>query len=460
MKIIVSNLGPIRHAEFDFEKNLSVFCGPNSTGKTYLSYILYAFTRRRIYLPEDTLTDQQVKSFMDGRVLEIRMDLDRMYKVMKERFDNISHDMSTIFGMSETVAAEMFPDFMVDMDLKSDGYKTYLLNQTFDFTVNLTSNILAHVSKKAGNDLLVVENVSKQMLVEDRSIVKGELLTAIYYQIIISPVFNSHFFPVERTSLYTYYKDILGTRNQLIDKLHQQGNDNPTAVNQLLRRSSQFPLVIHLTLQGAVNMERLRSEKGFYSQLATEIEREVLQGKVSVNNDGDMRFTSVKAPQTVLPLQLSASMTKAIAGIVFYLRHVSAQGDMVFIDEPEVNCHPDVQILLTRIFARMVNAGLRLVISTHSDYIIREINNLIMLKKTPKAMTETIKKWGYKKDMALNHEEVGAYLFAYGKNNKVNVEPIEVTDAGFEVSTIDTTISQLNESSQALYYQLRYGKKE
>jgi hypothetical protein len=75
-------------------------------------------------------------------------------------------------------------------------------------------------------------------------------------------------------------------------------------------------------------------------------------------------------------------------------------------------------------------------------------------------MAKTLNKWGYKNDMAISNEEVGAYLFAYGQDNKVNVVPIDVTDAGFEVRTIDATISQLNESSQVLYYQLKYGKKE
>ena len=148
-----------------------------------------------------------------------------------------------------------------------------------------------------------------------------------------------------------------------------------------------------------------------------------------------------------------------MAGIVFYLRHNSDRGDLIFIDEPEVNCHPDVQILMTRIFARMINAGLRLVISTHSDYIIREINNLIMLSKAPVSMAETLTKWGYQKEMAIEYQDVGAYLFSYGKDNKVEVSPIEVTEAGFEVSSIDATISQLNETSQALYYELRYGQK-
>ena len=460
MKIVVKNLGPIREAKFDFDKKLSVFCGPNNTGKTYLSYILYAFTKRRIYLPEDTLADAQVKSFMDNRQLEIRMDLDRVYSVMKERFDNLCHDLPTIFGVSESTANTMFPDFKIDMNLGCEAYKSYLVEQTYDFSFGLNQNITVHVSKRKGDDLLVIKNTSTKMFQEDRNAVKNDLLTSVYYHAIINPVLNSRFFPVERTSLYTYYKDIQGGRTILLDKLHQQGKDDPATLNMILSNSSQFPLVINHTLQGAMRMGQRRTEKGFYSWLADDIERDVLQGEVSVSSDGDMQFASAKSPQTVLPLQLSASMAKAIAGLVFYLRHYSEQGDMVFIDEPEVNCHPDVQILMTRIFARMVNAGLRLVVSTHSDYIIREFNNLIMLGNAPDSMAESLAKWGYGKDMAIDFNDVGAYLFAYGRDNKVKVSPIEVTDAGFEVSTIDATISQLNETSQALYYQLRYGKKE
>ncbi len=35
MKILVKNLGAIKQAEIDLSKKLTVFCGPNGTGKTY-----------------------------------------------------------------------------------------------------------------------------------------------------------------------------------------------------------------------------------------------------------------------------------------------------------------------------------------------------------------------------------------------------------------------------------------
>ena len=76
---------------------------------------------------------------------------------------------------------------------------------------------------------------------------------------------------------------------------------------------------------------------------------------------------------------MSSSSVKTLSGLVVYLRHIAKKGDVLIIDEPEMNLHPDNQRRLARIFARMINNGLRLIISTHSDYIIRELNNLIML---------------------------------------------------------------------------------
>jgi predicted ATPase len=41
MKFRFENLGVVEKIDFDLSKKLSVFCGPNGTGKTYVSYALY-----------------------------------------------------------------------------------------------------------------------------------------------------------------------------------------------------------------------------------------------------------------------------------------------------------------------------------------------------------------------------------------------------------------------------------
>jgi hypothetical protein len=311
--------------------------------------------------------------------------------------------------------------------------------------------------KKSGELELLVENVSSQIDNKPESL-KNELLTQVY-KVLAFPVFFSHFFPVERNSLYTYYKDIMVNRSQMMEFLQRLENGNRQAfLDYISRNSARYPAAISYTLDAAYKMSALSQDKGYYASLADDIEQEILEGKLSLTDDGDLKYTPNRVPDKEVPLYLSASITKSVSGLVYALRHVVGRYDMIFIDEPEVNCHPDAQILMARIFGKMVNAGIRLLISTHSDYIIREINNLIMLSAAPKEMTKQLQEWGYKEDMALRPQVVGAYLFKYGNGeNRVDVTPIEVNDSGFEVKTIDESISKQNEISETLYYELKYG---
>ena len=44
MKFTFENLGPIKHGEIE-PANMTVICGKNNTGKTYLTYAIYGFLR-------------------------------------------------------------------------------------------------------------------------------------------------------------------------------------------------------------------------------------------------------------------------------------------------------------------------------------------------------------------------------------------------------------------------------
>ena len=457
MKIKINNLGPIQHASFDFDKKLSIFCGPNNTGKTYLSYVLYAFTRQQIDAFEESMTETQLNDFLIKRSFILPVNPEAIYEAISKRQDRSMGDMATVFGISDSVAQKLFADFKMCLTTDKESYVAYLKNRELDFKISYKGNLLAKVTKKSGELELLVENVSSQIDNKPESL-KNELLTQVY-KVLAFPVFFSHFFPVERNSLYTYYKDIMVNRSQMMEFLQRLENGNRQAfLDYISRNSARYPEAISYTLDAAYKMSALSQDKGYYASLADDIEQEILEGKLSLTDDGDLKYTPNRVPDKEVPLYLSASITKSVSGLVYALRHVVGRYDMIFIDEPEVNCHPDAQILMARIFGKMVNAGIRLLISTHSDYIIREINNLIMLSAAPKEMTKQLQEWGYKEDMALRPQVVGAYLFKYGNGeNRVDVTPIEVNDSGFEVKTIDESISKQNEISETLYYELKYG---
>ena len=118
------------------------------------------------------------------------------------------------------------------------------------------------------------------------------------------------------------------------------------------------------------------------------------------------------------------------------------------VDEPELNLHPENQRKIARLFARLVNVGLKVFLTTHSDYIIREFNTLIMLKGKKKITQEE----NYEKKEWLSPQQFRVYITTDKKSKtankqktirtliKANITPEE----GIEMTSFDESIADLN----------------
>ena len=100
--------------------------------------------------------------------------------------------------------------------------------------------------------------------------------------------------------------------------------------------------------------------------------------------------------------------------------------------------------------------GLRLTISTHSDYMVREVNNLIMAGSVYSHDPQLIEEMGYAENMLLKKEEVTVKYFNYGKSKRLlDVVDIKVEDDGFAVESIDNTINSQNKNTETLFDRLQ-----
>ncbi|NGZ28711.1 MAG: AAA family ATPase, partial [Magnetococcales bacterium] len=95
-------------------------------------------------------------------------------------------------------------------------------------------------------------------------------------------------------------------------------------------------------------------------------------------------------------LSLTSSMVSDVIPIIITLYHIinteeslrsiisrgllghGPPKSILFIEEPEAHLHPEVQVQLTEIFAQLVKAGVKVVMTSHSNYIFSKVNNLIM----------------------------------------------------------------------------------
>jgi hypothetical protein len=111
---------------------------------------------------------------------------------------------------------------------------------------------------------------------------------------------------------------------------------------------------------------------------------------------------------------------------------------------------------MARFFGRLVNEGFKVLVSTHSDYIVREINNLIMLSQNHEKTDQLLHQYGYSKNQCIKPGQVEVLLFKRDETGSpgIKARTIEVSETGFEIETIDNVVKDLNDSSQDIYFTL------
>jgi hypothetical protein len=246
----------------------------------------------------------------------------------------------------------------------------------------------------------------------------------------------------ERTAINLFSKELSLNRNALVNEL-LEGKGDPRDLLQ--RRATRYSQPIKDSLEIAEDLSNFKKSHSEFYALADEIEQEILKGVVTVSEMGEVQFSPAHTAQVQLPVHLAASLIKSLSHLVIYFRHLATPNDFIIIDEPELNLHPDSQILVARILAKIVNKGFKVMISTHSDYIVRELNNLILLHKKPQFAA----KYGYSLDCALAPESVQAILFDATTGIPKH---LAVDDTGFEVEAMDRIINDLNNRSQDLFF--------
>ena len=456
MKIKLKNIGTLKQAEIDLSKDLIVLAGPNNTGKTYAAYTVYGVCDLLRISYKYRLKDNKNVENLDSILSNvIKNPFEKTFQVTEiaEMFiDSIPE------FLKENILAQLRNIFAVDVTKFEDANVTILFdkNKIIEHLINtevLSDDILTldkmKITKSIGESYFKyrVENKSEEQFGNFKAIIALQQFNS---KAIINLYFNNLYInTAERSAINIFSKELSIKRNNIVDQLLELRDTKNGDANQLLGKLQRYPLPIRDSLviaEDLANLSRNRSEFGF---LADRIEEVLLDGKINISKDGEVQYSPNKSKVKNLSIHLTASIVKSLSNLVFYFRHLAQKGDFIIIDEPELNLHPDNQRKVARLFGEIINQGFKVMISTHSDYIIREINNLVMLKSGGEKANDLIKKYGYEEKQLIDHQRVGAYLFKNNRNSD-----IEVTETGFEVNTIDEEINNLNNASEDIYFTL------
>ncbi len=452
MKLNIENLGIIKQAEIDLNKRLTVFCGINSTGKTYASYALHAFLDNGNVFPlscVDKITSQIVS---DGKFVVTK---DCIEEWLATNCKSVVTQMGSIFGISDMTKDKLFPKFDLSVSYSNQDFSDVI---STPISIQMSDgSVFWKITKNKDSDVVFVDsNVDGSLLSNVGNFRTIMLVCNILRTLSFCKMSGVRMLTVERNSIYTFKTELSLSRNELIDQIQQTSKSEIDVLEIINKSSRRYPFAVRSSLKIANDLENVQKTNSSFAPVADQIERDLLFGEVSMTKNGDVEFhPQGMASSRRLPFHLSSSIVKTMASFVVYLRHIAKIGDTLIIDEPEMNFHPDVQILLARIFAILTAKGLKIVISTHSDYIIREINNLIMAGALlKKGEDEIINEIGYTADMTLDYRVVSVLQFVKTGKNIVRVSNLEIDEEGFAIDSIDSAINDQNMMAERLYSQL------
>lgn len=458
MKIKIKNLGALKQAEFELG-NLTIICGGNNTGKTYATYALFGFllTWRRMF--SLALDDEKIEELRsDGIIrLDIREYVNQSERIVANGCMAYTQELSKIFAAQ----AERFKEteFHVTVDSQSIHLTT-----KFDRKIGSDEVAIFSISKIEDSTELVVTLLVEKGKAKIPNNILNHIIADNLKDIIFAQLFPRPFIAsAERTGAVIFRKELNFARNRLLDEMGQ-ADKNIDPIEFLLKDYEDYALPIKANVEFTRKLESLFKRNSFVAKSHPDILddfADIIGGKYTVTRNDELYFLP-KAKRIRLSMDESSSAVRSLLDIGFYLTHEAQQGDLLMIDEPELNLHPENQRRVARLFARLVNLGIKVFITTHSDYIVKELNTLIMLNHEKPHLKRIAQAEGYRAEELITSEQIKVYiaeemLVKLDGNPKrtlcQTLTPADIDpELGIEARSFDTTIETMNRIQEAIVW--------
>ena len=147
-----------------------------------------------------------------------------------------------------------------------------------------------------------------------------------------------------------------------------------------------------------------------YHLIAKKIESDIMGGTAvrRVAEAGYPSFAySPSGQEAEIPLLRVSSMVSELTPVVLYLKHLVEPGDTLIIDEPEAHLHPAAQVGFAKLLAKLVGSGVKVILTTHSNWIVDEFANLVRVSELEPGERSDLPG----EDAALSRSDVGVWKF-------------------------------------------------
>jgi len=460
MRVCVSieNVGVIKKADIELG-GLTVLCGKNNSGKTYVTHSIFGLLDRLQRTAGAPILEKIIKPAENSGVVE--MSEETFFSILQESVDRVSSDASSL--LAEVLASDKgrFKDSKISLSLVAPQQVGFLKIAhstpagSMTYAISRTSTGSCRV---AFTNVDNVDSVDKDHA-ENFDVLKRFIRRQTAAQI------QGQYFPrtficsAERTGAGMFQKELDFTRSRLVDLLSKSKASKIDPYDIVGKFVAEYPLAVRTDVDFARNLSSISKRGGSWASMhgnVLNLFKDIVGGDYAAK-DGDMRFVPVEssADSWMLKLSEASSSVRALMDMAGYLKHVVKTGDLLVVDEPEMNLHPKNQRMIARLFAMLVNTGVNVFVTTHSDYLMRELNLLILLKGKSAEKRKLAQKYGYGLSDLLDATDVHVYKTedAKGARGMKTISQIHVMqEKGMESSVFDEEINEMNRIFDDIYW--------
>lgn len=459
-ELSVSNLGPVEVANIEL-RPLTVFVGPSNTGKSYVATLIYAlhnfFTNyangrrltERLDLPQDDIDriHEWVNSALPRATAEGNAEYrphkmpDAVAEVVNRNLRDTAHmgeplsdEVARCFGMERASDLMRYPYggkslFSIRGSVDDENGR----NKRFQYEMELAdgdARLASSVPETAfaridmdGFPIWLFQSMMEESQ-EEREAATRYLIADIVGEAVSGMVrpfsHPARYLPADRAGVMHAHQVAVRGAIESASRVGLRRDDSPAPM--LSGALGDF-------LQGLIALAEPRHRRRDANEsLVRRIEKTLMRGEARVKASPTGYPSFFYRPdgwERDLPLMNASSMVSEIVPVVLYLRHFVWPGDLLIIEEPESHLHPAMQVKFIRLLAAAVQEGVRILITTHSEWVLEELANLVRMSDLPENKREKLAD----PDISLRPDQVGVWLFELsGETGGANVREIELDE--------------------------------
>ena len=403
LTVRLKNIGILKHAEFSLG-DLTLICGKNNTGKTYAACVLFGFLeswRKFIRFP---ISNAQIQR---ARTEPVKIDLaqaidDTLTAACKKYTEQLDKIFAASEGTFQNSEFHLMPD---EIDLQ---------NKKFNSILSSLQNPAFIFSKGQGSEEAILTSRTREER-KPEEIDTDSVKSAIDF-IIIDDIFSNSLpkpfiCSAERTGVTTFRKELSFARDRLLKEMSQVGkNMDPREL--LFKAYQNYPEPVQHDIDFTYQLENIAKRKSFIAKEHPEILddfADIVGGAYAITSNDQLYFIP-KGTRLKLTMVESSSTARSLSDLSFYLNCIAEKGDLLMVDEPELSLHPENQRRIARLFARLANIGVKVFVTTHSDYIVKELNTLIMLNHDKPHLKRVAEENSYQDSELIKPDQVKLYV--------------------------------------------------